>query len=99
MTHRILNQHHDHHMKALKKSKFEPSKDRLHSILFIHESQLKGNLYQKYFQNHHLKCTNCYMTFIFVHEAKIWEFNNDEYKSEKYPWGHTFDIFFLDLFS
>lgn len=36
---------------------------------------------------------------IFVHEAKIWEFNNDEYKSEKYPWGHTFDIFFIDLFS
>lgn len=59
ITHRILNQHHDHHMKALKKSKFEPSKDRLHSILFIHESQFKGNLYQKYFQNHHLKCTNC----------------------------------------
>lgn len=31
--------------------------------------------------------------------AKIWEFKNDEYKSQKYPWGHTFDIFFLDLFS
>lgn len=70
MTHRILNQHHDHHMKALKKSKFEPSKDRLHSILFIHESQFKGNLYQKYFQNHHLKCTNCYMTLYLCMKQK-----------------------------
>lgn len=98
MTHRILNQHHDHHMKALKKSKFEPSKDRLHSILFIHESQLKGNLYQKYSKSP-FKMHQLLHDIIFVHEAKIWEFNNDEYKSEKYPWVHTFDIFFIDLFS
>lgn len=99
MTHRILNQHHDHHMKALKKSKFEPSKDRLHSILFIHESQLKGNLYQKYFQNHHLKCTNCYMTLYLCMKQKYGNSTTMNTNREKYPWVHTFDIFFLDLFS